>query len=158
LVIEKQDPNGVAHAAQSAGAETADNIGTAPTAEPAVSASSTSTSSPSTKVPTGVAPSTKPANGSASPAALSSTFARQQPRIEACFAQHAREVEGRPQIAVRFGVDENGTVQKAEVIPAMLGSAPLGACVLSVARSTKFGEVGKPLSFTIPITARRVTK
>jgi serine/threonine-protein kinase len=94
--------------------------------------------------------------GGPDPVALSRTFQRQRGKIESCFASHVKEVDGRPEVSIRFGVTEAGRVSSAELAPAALSGTPLGQCLLGVARATDFGAVGQPLTFTIPITARRV--
>jgi serine/threonine-protein kinase len=103
-------------------------------------------------------PDTKGSTGSTGPdpKALSRAFQRQQGRIENCFVSHVKEVDGRPEVAVRFKVDTSGHVTTAELSPAALNSTPLGHCIVGVARSTDFGHQPEPFSFTIPITARRV--
>jgi hypothetical protein len=88
--------------------------------------------------------------------ALSRAFQRQQGRIENCFVSHVKEVDGRPEVAVKFKVDASGHVASAELAPSALNSTPLGQCIVGVARSTDFGHQAEPFSFTIPITARRV--
>jgi serine/threonine-protein kinase len=88
--------------------------------------------------------------------ALSRAFQRQQGRIENCFVSHVKEVDGRPEVAVKFKVDASGHVTAADLSPAALNGTPLGQCILGVARSTDFGHQPEPFSFTIPITARRV--
>lgn len=88
--------------------------------------------------------------------ALSRAFQRQQGRIEACFQSYVKEVDGRPEVSVRFRVDTSGHVTSAELAPATLNGTPLGQCLLGVARGTDFGRQTEPFAFTIPITARRV--
>jgi hypothetical protein len=56
---------------------------------------------------------------------------------------------------VRFQIAATGAVQSAELIPAGMSGSPLGQCILGVARSTKFPASDAPVSFTIPITARK---
>ncbi|HEX7671043.1 MAG TPA: protein kinase, partial [Polyangiaceae bacterium] len=90
------------------------------------------------------------------PATLSRAVQRQRGRIESCFLSHVKEVDGRPEVSVRFRLAASGHVESADLSPAALGGTPLGQCLLGVARSTDFGPVSEPVSFTIPITARRV--
>ena len=92
------------------------------------------------------------------PATLSRAVQRQRGRIESCFLSHVKEVDGRPEVSVRFRLASSGHVDSAELSPSALSGTPLGQCLLAVARSTDFGAISEPVSFTIPITARRVNK
>jgi serine/threonine-protein kinase len=105
--------------------------------------------------PSVVAPPVKKA-GSSSAIALSRTFARREGDVQTCFANQAKDVTGQPRITIRFSTDQAGKVQGAELSPASLSGTTLGQCLLRVARSTQFGTQDGPLSFSIPITARRV--
>ncbi|HVU03216.1 MAG TPA: protein kinase [Polyangiaceae bacterium] len=90
------------------------------------------------------------------PATLSRAVSKQRGRIESCFLSHVKEVDGRPEVSVRFHLAATGHVESAELSPAALSATPLGQCLLQVMRSTDFGPLSEPVSFTIPITARRV--
>jgi serine/threonine protein kinase len=92
------------------------------------------------------------------PATLSRAVQRQRGRIESCFLSHVKEVDGRPEVSVRFRLASSGHVDSAELSPSALSGTPLGQCLLGIARSTDFGAISEPVSFTIPITARRVNK
>jgi hypothetical protein len=120
-----------------------------PSAAPAPSeAAPAPSSSPASKSVGVVA--TAPAAGTS----LSGAFQRQRGRVEACFRQHAGDVAGQ-QLTVRFQIEPSGAVRSAELAPASLGGTGLGGCILSVARSTRFPPGDAPVTFTIPITARK---
>jgi serine/threonine-protein kinase len=85
---------------------------------------------------------------------LSSAFQRQQGRIVACFRSSPSDFSDQP-LTVRFKVDGAGAVQSAELSPPGLSNSALGACILGVARSTRFPGTGAAVSFAIPITAVR---
>jgi serine/threonine-protein kinase len=87
---------------------------------------------------------------------LSAALAKNQPEIEACFRDKAANVTGTPEVSVRFTIDQEGTVQRAELSPAELASAPLGQCILGVARRTRFPAQSGPATFRIPLRARKV--
>ena len=87
------------------------------------------------------------------PRRLTRRFGRRQKRVEACFAQHAAALEGKPQLSIRFSIDEQGRVQSAKVLPDRVHATPLGACLMKVAETTSFGRQQRPFSFRIPITA-----
>jgi hypothetical protein len=99
----------------------------------------------------------KPASGKPDPAALSRQVQKHRGGIEACFTQHVKEVDGRPEVSVHFRVNTVGQVESADLFPPALNGTPLGQCILGVSRAIQFGPQPEPLSFTIPITARRVT-
>ena len=85
---------------------------------------------------------------------LSAAFAKNQPDIEACFASKGA-AGGTPDVSVRFSIDTEGVVQRAEVSPAEVASSPLGACIAGVARRTRFPAQAAPATFRIPLRARK---
>jgi hypothetical protein len=86
---------------------------------------------------------------------LTRAFSRQQPQVASCFAAHAADVTGTPEIAIRFGVDTAGHVTSAQVLPPAVASTSLGACLATVAQATKFAPQPRDVSFRIPIVAHR---
>lgn len=84
---------------------------------------------------------------------LSRAFRAKQAAIKGCFEQHQKSInlQGSPQIAVRFTVEANGSVQSAELVPSPLEKTAFGSCILQVAKQTKFGAQPAPLSFLIPV-------
>jgi serine/threonine-protein kinase len=108
-------------------------------AEPATSASvATSATKPATK------PTQDP---------ISAAFAKQGPQIEACFRDQANAVT--PEISIKFAIDKDGTVQRADMTPADVAGSPVGKCILGVAKQTKFPPQNAPITFSIPLRARR---
>ncbi len=105
----------------------------------------------------GTAPSHAPSPAARSDGAdgLTRAFSRQQPQVASCFASHATDVTGSPEIGIRFEVTAAGRVASAQVLPAAVASTPLGACLAAVAQATKFAPQARDLSFRIPIVARR---
>ncbi len=103
------------------------------------------------------APRAKPARES-NASSLSRQFARRQSALEACFERHAAELQGRPEISVNFDVATSGRVSSATLSPAAINKTLLGECMLAVARATDFGPQTKPVRFSIPLTARVVSK
>jgi serine/threonine-protein kinase len=87
-------------------------------------------------------------------AALTRMFHARQDRLRRCFESHALELEGSPQVSIRFAIDERGTVREAELSPSELASTALGRCLLAVARETTFGPQPAPIAFRIPIQVR----
>ena len=145
LLIEKQvDAPGEAPAASASGAELA-NPSLAPSSAVPGPVLATSGASRPAKV----------GEVGSSGSSLTSAFQRQRGRVEACFRSHAADLAPQPQLTVRFQLAASGAVQSAELVPAGISGSPLGACILAVARSTKFPAGDRPVSFTIPITARK---
>jgi hypothetical protein len=115
-----------------------------------------SNAEPSSKPPPASAPVVgKPASPKSRSEQLTRAFARQQPQIARCFSQHASDVTGNPEIAVRFEVGTDGHVTSAQVQPATLGATALGQCIAAIARATEFGPQPEPTPFRIPIMAKR---
>ncbi len=150
LVIEKESAGEGAPLASAAPSETAAPNSAAPAASTAASAPSAASAATTNATSGGGKPS-----GGSDAAALSRAFQKQQGRVEQCFLQHAKDVGGQPRISVRFSIDTKGGVQRAELNPASLSGTALGGCVLTAARGTQFGPQPEPLTFSIPITARR---
>lgn len=100
----------------------------------------------------------KSLRASASPrdpvAALSRTFSRQHGAIQSCFEKYATNIEGTPEVSIRFSVNPHGEVLSASISPSAIAGTPLGSCIERVARATNFGPQEKPIGFSIPITAR----
>ncbi len=86
---------------------------------------------------------------------LSAAFAKNQPEIEGCFRDKAASGGGAADVSVRFTIDKDGVVQRAELSPPDLAGAPLGQCILSVARKTHFPSQSAPATFRIPLRARK---
>jgi serine/threonine-protein kinase len=105
--------------------------------------------------PAGAAGAAGPAGGDGSAQALTRVLARRQDQIASCFSSRAADVSGTPGLSVRFEVDASGHVVSAHVLPPALAATPLGQCIETVARATDFGPQPHPVSFRIPMTARR---
>jgi len=117
---------------------------------PASASTSRAPASPPVDVATSAAP--KPAEPDS--AALSRAVQRQGGSIQRCFERHVEAIGGSPQVSIRFSIDAAGNVTSAQVSPASVAGTPLGGCLLGVAKSTSFPPQGRPVTFTIPITAR----
>jgi serine/threonine-protein kinase len=111
-------------------------------------------------VPSASAPAPSPTattTGRAPPSGngLSRALQQEQRRIERCFEQHAAELEGQPQITLRFEVAANGAVQRASLGPQALATTALGQCILAIARTVSFPAQGEAVAFSVPLTARK---
>lgn len=83
-------------------------------------------------------------------------FRARAAEISACFAAHVEEIEGSAEVVVHFSVRADGTVEAATIAPAEVGGTALGHCIVGVAESTRFASGGTPVSFRVPLGARRV--
>lgn len=149
LLIEKQDTD-----KQSAPPVAAAMPGPAPAQ---VVPSASAQPSPPVTAPSASA-AAKPARSASRGSELARAFQRQESKIQACFHQHADNVEGSPRLSVRFQIDASGTVRQAALSPAAIGASSLGECILGIARGTSFGPQVEPISFSIPIAARVVRR
>ena len=151
VVIEKQ---GVEPAPAATGAPPTPDPAPAPAAP--TSADSVASASPA---PTrSAAARTAGSPGDNRGALLARAFQKQEGKIQGCFQKHSGDLQGEPQIAVRFRIDASGAVQNAVVSPAAVSGTPLGQCLAQVARATEFGPQPEPTSFSIPIGARLVRR
>lgn len=136
--------------------------------EPETSANVSTTANVTSALPAPPGPPAAAASSSAAPAtkaarpaldaagnSLTAAFQRQRGRIEACFRAQPTVAAEQPQLTIRFQVEASGAVRSAELVPASLAGSALGGCILSVARATRFPAGDAPVSFTIPITARK---
>jgi serine/threonine-protein kinase len=149
LVIEKHEtpPSEIAPPDPDAVAEPVPSAGPVP--EP-----SASSPGPSAGPPAAVRGGPAPGRG----ALLARAFQRQEGKIQRCFQENAGALQGDPRISVRFQIDATGVVENAVVAPSSVAGSPLGACLLGVARATRFGPQPEPISFSIPIAARVVKR
>ena len=92
----------------------------------------------------------------ASPDALSLTraFRKQQPKLEACFAQHPAAMR-QPTTQLEFDLDAGGKLTRVSLVPRTLAATPFGKCLIQVARATAFPTQGRAVSFAIPVSADR---
>ena len=99
-----------------------------------------------------------PRGGSEAPgSSITAAFQKQRGRVEACFRAQPGEAAAQPQLTIRFQIEATGAVRSVELSPAAVAGSALGGCILGVARSTRFPPGDAPVSFTIPITARKTT-
>lgn len=85
---------------------------------------------------------------------LTRVFSKQMGKVQDCFEKHSGDTDGTTELSLRFRVDTDGRVADAELVPASLGSTPLGGCLLGIARATRFGALEQPMTFRVPLRAR----
>lgn len=89
-------------------------------------------------------------------AALTQAFSRRAGSVQSCFTKNAGDLQGTPQISIRFEVSATGKVNSATLSPTALAGTSVGRCVLAVAKGTPFPAGDRTVAFSIPITARVV--
>jgi len=86
---------------------------------------------------------------------LGRAFAGRRGQVARCVERNASGVQGAPEIVIRFRIGTDGSVTSADLQPASLQGTPMGACVLEVARGTRFPPQAAPVSFRIPVSFRQ---
>jgi eukaryotic-like serine/threonine-protein kinase len=86
------------------------------------------------------------------PALLTARFAQEQSRVQRCFATEAQPSDTQAELTLEFQVNSVGVVERAELQHST--SAALRACLLDVAKSTRFPRLTRAVTFRIPIQAR----
>jgi TonB family protein len=92
--------------------------------------------------------------GPGAPEALSSALAKRQAEMRRCFTEQDGRDVGGSEVALRFEVAADGSVTSLAVLPADVGATPLGACLVKVARTTRFAPQPAPITFRIPLTVQ----
>ncbi len=82
---------------------------------------------------------------------LARAFHARRSDVTACYRSHSDHAPANGQAEIAISVDADGNVANARVTPASVGSTPLGACVVRIARSTNFPGQGQPVRFRIPL-------
>ena len=86
---------------------------------------------------------------------LAESFRRQKADVVLCVNEHADVVEHTPKLGVRFTLSTDGSVVQAEVSPAGVATTPLGTCIRKAAQAMRFPKQSAPISFEVPLTARK---
>jgi serine/threonine protein kinase len=145
LLIEKENETAQVALPNSSGLPAVSAVPPSPL--PPIESSDSSVSSLRPKAPRGSA--------EAPGTSITAAFQKQRGRVEACFRAQPGEASAQPQLTIRFQVEATGAVRSVELLPAAVAGSALGGCILAVARSTRFPPGEAPVSFTIPITARK---
>jgi hypothetical protein len=124
---------------------------------PAPSTTPVSAAAAPSPAPAPVAPHPKrsaEASGAPRGESFSATFAHREGDIRRCFLTHT-DGAAATEISLRFDVERDGHVAALAVLPASVGTSPLGACLAAVGKSTVFPRQSAPLTFRIPLTVQR---
>lgn len=89
-------------------------------------------------------------------AALARAFGQQKAGVVKCFEGRAAEAEAAAtSLSVRVTLDSVGAVREAQVFPESIAGTALGSCIAVSVRSMRFAAQPGPISFRVPLTARR---
>ncbi len=83
-------------------------------------------------------------------ARLTAQFARNRAAIEGCVRDH-HEASATDIEAIRLALDASGAVRDARLVPAEAEQSAVGACVLGVARATRFAPMAEAVTFRLPL-------
>jgi hypothetical protein len=84
---------------------------------------------------------------------LTHALRKQQEQFTACFVQHAKTLTNLPPIKLEFELSADGKLSAVHVLPAALAGTALGRCLNTAASAAQFPALGKPVSFTVPLSA-----
>ena len=89
---------------------------------------------------------------------LTAAFKKKKNAVQSCFESDPATTVTTPTVAIFFTVTPSGNVERAALSPSTTEGTPLGRCLLKVSRSTVFPKRDEPVSFKIPVSARRVSR
>ncbi len=84
---------------------------------------------------------------------IDSVLGKRRASFRRCFQAHPELAKAVGQVTLKFQVNTNGKVTSASTMTAKVAKTPLGSCLRSVARATKFGSIPKAVGFKVPIKA-----
>jgi hypothetical protein len=85
---------------------------------------------------------------------LARVFSAQKAGVIKCFKESELELS-ETSLSVRVELDVNGRVKMAKVFPDNMGNTPTGKCIVQATKAIEFGPQKEPISFRVPLTARR---
>ncbi|HEY6878298.1 MAG TPA: protein kinase [Polyangiales bacterium] len=98
----------------------------------------------------------EPRRAELDPAAqLADSFKRQKKPVVACVNTHQEEAERTPKLAVRVQLSPSGKVASALVQPTTVANTTMGVCIERAVRAMQFPTQPGPLTFEVPLTARK---
>lgn len=87
---------------------------------------------------------------------LTGAFRKQKGKIHRCFQNHRTTSEQSQNVSVLFSLKSSGSVEKVQLSPKSLNGTALGNCLLGVSQGVRFPPQSAPISFRIPLSAKRV--
>jgi hypothetical protein len=103
----------------------------------------------------GPAASRKPAAPRSTADLLAEAFRNQKGGVVACIATHAAEADKTQKLSVKLALTREGKVERVAVYPRDLSGTPMGSCIEHAVRGMRFPQQAQPISFEVPLTARR---
>jgi serine/threonine protein kinase len=85
---------------------------------------------------------------------LARLFSAQKAGVIKCFRESEMELS-ETSLSVRLELGVDGRVINARVIPDSMANTPIGKCIVQATKAIKFGPQKEPISFRVPLTARR---
>jgi len=85
---------------------------------------------------------------------LARLFSAQKDGVIKCFRESKLELS-ETSLSVRLELGLDGRVKRANVIPDSMASTPIGKCIVQATKAIEFGPQKEPISFRVPLTARR---
>ncbi len=152
FIVVRSEPAEPEGAAGSVASETTSPLSPSPTKEPE---------------PEKQAPETRPTQAAAKTQAvqqpatrstaevLAEAFRRQRSSVVACLNAHAEQAESVPKLSVKLGLSSDGQVERTTVSPAELSKTAMGTCIETAVRAMQFPPQSQPISFEVPLTARK---
>lgn len=99
-------------------------------------------------------PAAVPSAPTSGESALTQAVRAAQPGFHACFVEHVAQVEGAPQITLRFELPARARRARPSLEPDALRQTAIGQCLLKVAGDVEFPLQQTELIFRVPLTAR----
>jgi serine/threonine protein kinase len=86
---------------------------------------------------------------------LARSFSSQKEDVIKCFNESAIDMSETARLSVRLELTQDGVVRSARVYPDNIADTATGKCVVKAALAMKYGPQKEPISFRVPLTARR---
>jgi hypothetical protein len=83
--------------------------------------------------------------------AIDTAMAKRSGAFQSCFQSHPELSRKVRKVNLKIQVAASGRVSSASVAEGSVASAPLGKCLVKVARATAFGKLPKAIGFSIPL-------
>ncbi|MBN1656230.1 MAG: serine/threonine protein kinase [Deltaproteobacteria bacterium] len=87
--------------------------------------------------------------------ALARRFSAQKAGVIKCFSESEIEISEASHLSVRIELGTDGLVRSAQVSPPSIADTSTGECIVQATKEINFGPQPEPISFRVPLTARR---
>lgn len=89
------------------------------------------------------------------PADFTAAFRRGQDAVQRCLDTHADDAGDAERLFLLLDIGADGAVDRAQLTPDAIATTELGACLVAVARDTRFAASEQPTRVRIPIALHR---